>query len=331
MAYSPASMTSTAVGIAPHALNYFLTRKALDNLVTNTVFQKACEKFTLPKKQGKTIRMWRYNLLGTNTTANSSEGTVGTGLSTVSSRNLDCSIAQYDDFISWSDLHEYTDIANTADEYARLLSIRAAVSTDLLVRATFDNEQANTAVTATGPSFQMKDLSLFRTKLQGVDVQPMSDGNFLCIMHPNITYDLQNDPAAGGLLDTSKYTNLDRAKLNKMEDRGYITTAMGVKVIESTNTYSSGSTYRVYCVGNRAAGVVDLADMGPAHDIEDPQSQRFKINVVKSSGPTIYDPTGVIGGIVSYKFYFGTAVLEGPAGIGGNYRFRTMEAVTTVT
>ncbi len=329
MAYSPASMLSTNVGLA-HTLNYYLTRKALDNLVTNTVFMKACEKFNLPKGNGKTLRMYRYNLLGTNTTANSSEGTVGTGLSTVSSRVVDCSIAQYDDFISWSDLHEFTDIANTAEEYTRLLSIRAAVSTDILVRTMFDNESSSTGVTLTGPAFQLKDLMLFRTKLQATDVKPMDDGNFLVIMHPNITYDLQNDPTAGGLMDISKYTSLDNARLKKMEDRGYITTAAGCKVIESTNTYSSGSTYRVYAFGNRCAGVVNLGDMGPTDGIEDPSSQRFKINVYKTNGVSIPDPTAVIGGFVSYKFYFGTVVLEGPAGIGGSYRFKTADAVATI-
>lgn len=328
MAYSPASMLSSNVGLA-HSLNYYLTRKALDNLVTKCQFMKLCEKFTLPKNNGRTLRMYRYNLLGTNTTANTAEGTVGTGLSTVSSRVLDCGIGMFDDFISWSDLHEMTDVANTAQEYARLLSIRAAVSVDTLIRGAFDAEATNTAVTLTGPSFQMKDLSLFRTKLQGVDVQPKDDGNFLVIMHPNITYDLQNDPTAGGLLDIAKYTNPDHAKLKKMEDRGYITTAMGCRVIESTNTYSSGTTYRVYCGGERAAGVVNLGDTGPS-DVVDPTSQRFNIKVWHSNGVDRTDPTNVIGGFVSYKYYFGTCILEGPAGIGGVYRFRTADAVTTV-
>lgn len=329
MAYTPASMLSTNVGLA-HSLNYYLTRKALDNLVTKCQFMKPMRKFTLPKNNGKTLRMWRYNLLANNTTANTAEGTVGTGLSTVSSRVLDCTVGLYDDFISWSDLHEMTDIANTAQEYARLLSIRAAVSVDVLSRTGFDDEATATAVTLTGPSFQMKDLSLFRTKLQAVNVQPMDDGNFLVIMHPNITYDLQNDPTAGGLLDIAKYTNPDHAKLNKMEDRGYITTAMGCKVIESTNTYSSGSTYRVYAFGDGCAGTVNLGDTGPS-DVVDPKSQRFKINVWQSQGVSLPDPTNVIGGFVSYKYYFGTAILEGPAGIGGVYRFRTGDAVTTIT
>lgn len=328
MAYSPAGMLTTGTGLA-HALTYYLSRKALDNLVTKTIFMRPCEKFTLPRQQGKTLRMYRYNLLGTNTSENTAEGTVGTSLSNISSRVVDCKVAQFDDFISVSDFHLATDTANTLEEYSRLLSIRAAVSVDTIIRNMFDANTASTNITLTGTAFQRKDLSLFRTKLQAVDVKPMEDGNFLVILHPNITYDLQNDPSAGQLLDIAKYTDPNYARLEKMEDRGFITTSMGCKVYESTNTYVSGGTYRVYAFGNRCAGVTNLADMGPS-DIQDPSTQRFKINVVRGGTPTIYDPTGVLGGAVSYKFYFGTAVLEGPNGIGGVYRYRTADPTTTV-
>lgn len=331
MAYSPAGVLTTGTGLS-HNLSFYLSRKALDNLVTKTLFMKPCRKFTLPKNQGKTLRMYRYDLLGTNTSENTAEGTVGTSLSNIKTHVVDAKVAQFDDFITVSDFHLATDTANTLEEYSRLLSIRAAVSVDTIVRTAFDNEATSTAITLTGgTTFQRKDLSVIRTKLQAGDVQPMDDGNFMVLMHPNITYDLQNDPSAGSLLDIAKYTDPSYARLGKMEDRGYITTSMGCKVYESTNVSSpSAGVYRVYGFGQGCAGVVDLADLGPS-DIEDPKTQKFRINAFRGQGPQPWDPTGVLGGGVSYKTYFAVSILEGPLGIGGTYRFRTADPTTTIT
>jgi N4-gp56 family major capsid protein len=323
------SMISTNPQLA-HGLNYYLTRKALDNLTPNCLFARPCEQYDIPKQNGKTIQMFRYDLLANNTTPNAAEGQTGTGKS-VSSRVINCSIAQYDDFLSWSDFHEATDIVNVAEEYSRLLSIQAATSNDVLIRNMFDADAASTAITLTGTNFSRKDISLIRTKLTGGNVMPRENGNFLMIIHPNFTYDLTNDPVAGGLMDVSKFTDPNKAGVFKLEWRGYVTTVQNVEVYESTNVYSSGGTFRGYAFGKGCAGIVKLAGMGPTIGVEDPQSKRFQINVVKGGVPTMFDPTGVHGGIVSYKYYFGACLLDGPAGIGGTYRYRTIDATTTVT
>ncbi len=76
-------------------------------------------------------------------------------------------------------------------------------------------------------------------------------------------------------------------------------------------------------------GCVDLEGKGPS-DVKDPARQRFKINVVNGGVPSIPDPEGVIGAAVSYNFVFTSVILDGPAGIGGSFRFRTTDAVSSV-
>jgi hypothetical protein len=63
--------------------------------------------------------------------------------------------------------------------------------------------------------------------------------------------------------------------------------------------------------------------------VTDPKRQRFNINVIKGE-KNIYDPEGVIGAAVSYNYVFTAVVLEGPAGIGGTYRFKTLEAPSSI-
>ena len=170
-----------------------------------------------------------------------------------------------------------------------------------------------------------------RNLTTAIDVQPFEEGEFLAIMHPYTSYDVVNDPAAAGLADIFKYTNVKDTPLVKYEDRGVVTHVAGCKVIESTNvkvTAGTPNTYRSYVFGLNAVGAVDLEGRGPS-DITDPAKQRFKINIVKGE-PSIADPEGIIGAAVSYNFVFTALVLEGPAGIGGSYRYKTLDPESSI-
>ena len=104
----------------------------------------------------------------------------------------------------------------------------------------------------------------------------------------------------------------------------------GCRVIESTNVHvlSNPTRYRNYVFGFGAVGCVDLEGRGPS-DIRDPKRQTFKINVIPGE-LGVANPEGKIGAVVSYKFVFTTVVLDGPAGIGGTYRYRTIDTESTI-
>jgi hypothetical protein len=44
----------------------------------------------------------------------------------------------------------------------------------------------------------------------------------------------------------------------------------------------------------------------------------------------VADPEGVISAAVSYNFIFTAVVLDGPAGIGGVYRYKTLDAQSSI-
>jgi N4-gp56 family major capsid protein len=331
MAYTPASVVSTSSGLA-HGVRAYYNRKALENIYANTIFDRPCTEFTLPKNNGKVVEMFRYNLLGAvSTTPTAAEGTVGSAQFTPASKTLLCSVAQYDDFISTSDFNIATAIDDVLENYARLLGIQAGLTVDTIIRGVFDGDAGSTSITLTGASFNRKDLGLFRAKLSGTNVapNPIGRGAYYVICHPNITYDLTNDPNAGGYLDVTKTAAPDMAVMRKLEHQGYIGTINGCSVFESTNVYVSGATNRVYAFGKDCAGIVKLSGMGPTTQA-DPAN--FRVNLIKGNpNGTIQDPTGVIGGVVSYKFYFGVCLLGGPTQIGDVYRYKVADPTTTVT
>lgn len=331
MAYQPAGNLTTTSTIS-HAQQVLYKKRGLDRLQKKFVFRGVCMDDMLPKQSGKTVQWFRYTNLSANTTP-TTEGTVGTSLS-LTSRIIQASISQYTSFITLSDLAIDTLIDPVVQSASELLGYQAGLSVDTITRNIIDAESTGTDVSLLGTYAKVADLRNLHAILQASDVQPFEDGEFMVIIHPYVSYDIINDPSANGLADVYKYTNPQAAALVKREDRGVVTHVAGAKVIESTNvkvTAGSPNKYRMYYFGYGGIGCVDLEGRGP-QAIKDPSKQRFRIRVVKG-GPenlSIADPEGVIGAAVSYNFVFTAVVLDGPASIGGTYRYRTVDAASSI-
>jgi N4-gp56 family major capsid protein len=281
----------------------------------------------LPKASGKTVQWFRYTNLASSTTP-TVEGTIGSSQA-ITSKIVSATISQYTSFITVSDLLDETSLDPMVVSSTELLGYQGGLTVDTITRTVIDNEFANCTLTAQGTYLKVADLRNARTQLQAVDVEPMADGNFLAIAHPFSTYDIVNDPAAGGLADIRKYTN--PAVLNTYQDRGEITVVAGCKLIESTNVKvvaGSPNTYAMYVFGKNAVGAVDLEGRGP-NKVVDPSKQRFAVKVIRG-GNNIADPEGVIGAAVSYNFKYTCVVLEGPTGIGGVYRMKQFRCQSSV-
>lgn len=327
MAYTPAGNLTSSAGLS-HLASVYYRKKGLDRLQKKFVFRDACMKDTLPKQVGRTVQFFRYSNFSAATTP-TTEGTVGTS-QTLTSKIVGATVSQYTAFITVSDFLKDTAIDPVVQNAAELLGYQAGLSVDTMTRNVIDNESAGTNQALLSTYLRVADLRAARHGLQAIDVQPMEDGEFLVYAHPFATYDLVNDPAAGGLADIHKYTMPEKSPLTKYEDRGLVTHVAGCRVIESTNvkTLTTPNRYRVYVFGRNGIGAVDLEGRGPS-EVKDPTKQRFNIRVVPG-GNSIADPEGVIGAAVSYNFIFTTVVLEGPAGIGGSYRYRTLDAQSTL-
>lgn len=331
MAYVPVpgSQTTASSSLA-HLATVFYRKKALDRLQTKFLFQSVCMDDMLPRMSGRTIQFFRYTNLAANTTVKA-EGTVGTSLG-IQSKTVSATVSQYTNFITVSDLLKDTAIDPIVQGAAELLGYQAGLSVDTITRVVIDAEQASTDLPLLSTYLRAQDFRNARHQLQAKDVQPDDDGYFQAIAHPYTTFDLVNDPAANGLADIYKYTNPEKAGLIRNEDRGVIGIVGNCRVRESTNVAAiagSPNKWRTYIFGKGAVGCVDLEGRGP-NKVMDPKKQRFNIRVINNNNDNLADPEGVIGAAVSYNFAFAVVVLQGPTGIGGSYRYRTMECPSTI-
>jgi N4-gp56 family major capsid protein len=330
MAYTPAGNLSSSAGL-PHASSIFYKKKALDRLTKKFVFGEPCMDDTLDRQNGRVVQWYRLNNLTAGTTPKT-EGTVGTSL-TMSSNVVQAAVSQFADFITVSDMLTATSYAPELQNAADLIGYRGGLSVDTMTRRVIDAEQGSVAWTLSSSNSYLRasDIRGSVKSLQAVDVEPFENNEFFMIIHPFISYDLINDPASGGLMDTFKYTHPENSALVKGEDRGVVTHIAQTKVVESTNVAQPGnSVYRSYIFGKGGIGKVNLAGMAPAK-VRDPKTQRFNVTMKALSEPSLADPEGVIGGFASYKFAFVPVVLEGPAGIAGTYRFKTMETKSSIS
>jgi N4-gp56 family major capsid protein len=332
--YTPASNTTTSSAIAHLAMVYY-KKRALSNLKKKFIFAEACSMDALPRQSGKTVQWFRYLpsaiLPSSIVTKDVAEGSVGVGIG-MATTTVSATISQYTDFASVSDLLKDTAIDPIVEGMSDMLSYRASYIADTVTRNEIDSAGATATLSLLGSYYRAADARNARHQLQGLDVHPMESGiakgSFLGVIHPYVSYDLVNDPAAGGLMDIYKFT--DPSLFVKNEDRGAVATVGGVKFFENTNvkvTSGSPNRWRVYVFGRDGIGIVDLEGRGPSR-IKDPSKERFALNVIPGKAD-IADPEGVIGAIVSYNFKFAAKILDSPA-LSGIYRFRVSDAPSSI-
>jgi N4-gp56 family major capsid protein len=326
MSYAPAGNQTGTSGIN-HGATVWYNRRALDQLKKRFRFYNACEPDMIPRRVGKTVQWFRYNLLAANTSA-APEGAVGTS-NTLGSTTISGSVTEYSDFITVSTLMDETFIDPVVQNAAEQLGYSAGLSVDTIIKAEFDtNSGAVLSPGTLGTYATVDDLRRSKALLEGADVRPKDERFYYAIIHPYIVYDIKSDSTAGGFIDLMK-----AAYMGHGEQSEFINTSNpfdepvgiveNIKIWATTNVTTSGSApnvlYSSYVVGRGAVGAVDLQGSGPSK-VEDPTKQQFRINVIRG-GPQIADPAGMIGAAVSYRYVFLAKTLDAT-----NFRYRIFKA-----
>jgi len=328
MAYVPTGMNTTSTGMANIRATYYSDR-GLDRLQATTPFREACTKDMVPKRNGKTIQWFRYNNLSS-VTSPTADGTVPTS-QTISNNIVAGDLSQYSAFISMSTFLQDIALDPVIENASDLLGYQAGLSVNEITRSVIDAYNASVTVSLNGTYPTAEDIRGGVSRLQGANILPHSDNDYLFICHPYSWFDIINDPAANGYADLFKYTTAKSDTVTGFNPRARtVANFAGVRVVTTTtvNMTASGSNlYRAYLFGYNGLGCAALEGSSPS-EVFDPNSQKFKINVLSGGKPTLFDPTGEIGGMVSYRFTYLAVALDGPSGIGGNYRWRTFECPT---
>lgn len=299
--FQPAINTTQSAGLAAVATQTFYKKTGLDRLMQTFRFYSAGDEDDIPRRSGRTVQWYRFNLLGSNQTP-SPEGVVNVPLP-LASQSFTATVEQYSDFTNLSTLLIDTAINDMVAQASEDMSYRAALSVDLTVRT--EVESLTAAVQQSQNTyFTVADINASIAFLKAANVMPRSDGGWMCILHPYMTYDLLSDNTAGGFIDVMKYAAPERFI------SGEIGRIANTRLVETTNvaTAANGTKFHAYFFGKGGLGVVSLAGRGPSN-VVDPRRSSFNVNVIRG-GNTIFDPEGQIGAAVSYYYVMAAKVLD---------------------
>lgn len=168
-------------------------------------FYQLTEMDDIPKRSGTGVQWYRFALYGANTQPHS-EGTVGTSLTPASSV-VTARVSEYADFESQSTLYTDTTIEPAVENAVERLSYRAAISVDAITRTEFDSN-SGAELSTLGATFTAGDIGRAVAFMKGANIMPRVGGDYVAIIHPYITFDLQSDNSPGGFIDMAKYSSI---------------------------------------------------------------------------------------------------------------------------
>lgn len=329
MAYAPTSpFNVSSSNVLGQLVDNYLIRRALDALRPVFVFDQIGMPEDIPAGEGKTVTWFRRTNMPAASTTGIQEGIVGTSLATPPVKTVSATISQYADFANLSDIMLKTapdaQMAALSDE----LGYRAGLTLDNVARGVID-AGTGAAGTALSTYLTARDFEAQASILAGSNVLPMESGWYECYTHPYTAFDVLNDPSAGSLRDLQKYTN---NLVDVKTDRDVLGTFGGCKIRKTTQVTKTAGTpnqWRTYIFGRGAFGKTSLKGMSPSQ-VYDPNKQTFKVFASTFDTPSVANPTGQIGGVVSYNFTAAYALLEGPSGIGGTYRNSFIDTASSI-
>jgi N4-gp56 family major capsid protein len=328
----PTAASVISSGLAGYP-TVFYDRVALDTLVSNLWFYPACDLKIMPDMSGVAMQIFDYTAMTANTVA-ATEGTPGSGQALTQNTGT-INLANYVDYVSFSNKVKLTAISNVVAEGASLLAYRGALSVDTVISTAVD-VQANT--NASVDDIEVADGSYLTAAiarraawgLRSKNVKPKANGLFFGITHSLTAYDLVNDSTAAGFTDLQKYTDslaasnpaLVGIKGSRIGNVGGVEFYESNAVPTETNWQSSShNAYHTYVFGHQAFIASSLGKT-------DLNQKNFSVKVQNfPAGSNSLDPAGLIAAAAAYNFFFGVVAAPTPSNTD---RFRHIRSESSI-
>ena len=237
----------------------------IDNAQPKLVHDQFGQKHPIPKNGGKTIEFRKYSPLPKLTTP-ISEGVTPDGQS-LNMSTIEATVAQYGGYITLSDVLLLTAIDNNLVQATKLLGAQAGATLDTITREVLNG---GTNVIFAGGKEAREDLDA--SSLLTVDdvkkaVRLLKNQNaekinndWVAIIHPDIAYDLTNDPAWKDVKTYSDPDDLYEGEIGKI---------FGVRFVETTEAkIFDGGVYSTLILGDNAYGVTEISGGGLQHIVK---------------------------------------------------------------
>lgn len=243
----------------------------IDNAIPKLVHDQFGQKHPIPKNGGKTIEFRKYSPLPKLTTP-ISEGVTPDGQS-LNMTTIEATVAQYGGYITLSDVLLLTAIDNNLVQATKLLGAQAGATLDTITREVLNG---GTNVIFSGGKEARGDLDA--TSLLTVDDVKKAvrllknqnaekiNGSWVGIIHPDISYDLTNDPAWKDVKTYSDPSDIYEGEIGKL---------YGVRFVETTEAkiWAKGGSggqavYSTLILGDNAYGVTEITGGGLQHIVK---------------------------------------------------------------
>lgn len=279
----PNTNATTSVGLSDEMKTYY-SDYLIDNALPKLVHDQFGQTHPIPKNGGKTIEFRKFSPLP-KLTDPITEGVTPDGQS-LTVTTVEATVQQYGGYVTLSDVLLLTAIDNNLLQATKLLGAQAGSTLDTITREVLNG---GTNVIYAGGKSAREDLD--NASLLTVDdvkkaVRLLKSQNaekinndWVAIIHPDISYDLTNDPA---WKDVKTYDPDDLYE-------GEIGKLFGVRFVETTEAKvwagaGSGSraVYSTLVLGDNAYGVTEVFGGGLQHIVKqlgsagtgDPLNQR---------------------------------------------------------
>lgn len=228
------------------------------------VHDQFAQKRPIPKNGGKKIEFRKFASLPKATTP-LTEGVTPDGKS-LEVTSLEAEVAQYGDYVVYSDMLDLTAIDPVVTEAVKVIGNQAGLTLDTITREVLQSgtnvyycpKADGTEVTSRSAldntckltAKQVKKIAAYLKKVNA----PKIDGSYVAIIHPFVAFDLQNDPE---WISAHVYTtpeNIYEGELGKIG---------GVRFVESSEAkVYEGGVFGCLFLGANAYGVTEIEGGG---------------------------------------------------------------------
>ena len=285
------TQTGANQDLSPEMKTYY-SMYLIDNAKPALIHDQFGQKHPIPKGRGKTIEFRKYKPLGKALTP-LTEGVTPQGQKLHVS-TIEATIDQYGGYIELSDMLMLTAIDNNLLQATELLGSQAGMTSDTITRevinagtnAQYTNDKSTRANLAAADTFTVKEVKKAVRTLKTMNAKPIEGGYFVGIIHPDVEYDLMNDPE---WVEASKYgkpEQLFNGEIGRIAGVRFVSTTEAKKWMKGSEGGNDNiDVYSTLILGKNAYGVTEIEGNGLQHIVKqlgssgtaDPLNQRATV------------------------------------------------------
>ena len=255
----------------------FYDRALLEEASPNLIHMQFGQKRPIPKNGGKRIEFRRYAALP-KATQPLTEGVTPDGRK-MTAVAVEAEVRQYGDYVCLSDVLDLTAIDNNVLEATRAVGHQAGLTLDTITRNVLQsgtNVYYCPKIDADGNTTPVSDRSgLDGTCVLTVDVvkkvaamlkasnAPKFGGDYVCILHPYVAYDIMSDPRWEEMHKYCKPENQFEGEIGRIAGVRFIETSEAAVYTGTENDCPAGlAVFGCLFIANGAYGVTEVTGGG---------------------------------------------------------------------